>query len=60
MGAAGPGASGSTMMRVYLVVAGSKPFSLVMEKVGSGTVSAIVSEESGVHVTPKTTTNQGY
>jgi hypothetical protein len=31
-------------MRVYLVVAGSKPFSLVMEKVGSDPVSAIVSE----------------
>jgi hypothetical protein len=44
MGAAGPGASGSTMMRVYLVVTGLKPFSLVMEKVGSGTVSAILSE----------------
>jgi hypothetical protein len=42
MGAAGPGASGSTMMSVYLVVAALKPFSLVMEKVGSGTVSVIV------------------
>jgi hypothetical protein len=39
MGAAGPGASGSTRMRVYLVVEAEKPSSAVMLKVGSGTVS---------------------
>jgi hypothetical protein len=39
MGAAGPGASGSTRMRVYLVVEAGKPSSAVMLKVGSGTVS---------------------
>jgi hypothetical protein len=39
MGAAGPGASGSTRMRVYLVVEAGKPSSAVMLKEGSGTVS---------------------
>lgn len=39
MGAAGPGASGSTLMSVYLVVLGSKFFSAVMAKFGAFKVS---------------------